>query len=181
MSVNVEQESRVARIDPADADPAVRESFDNFIRVRGKVPNLFRISARRPAIGRTLAMHLDAVMGPGDVSQQLKELLAVRVSHVNCTDYCLASHSLLAKRHGATDAQVAALATGDTSAFEPAWRAALDAAGEISAVGGRLSDDGFERLAAAWTPEQIVEIVAVIGLFNYFNRFANALEIPITR
>jgi uncharacterized peroxidase-related enzyme len=181
MSVNTEHEPRVARIDPSDADPAVRESFDNFVRVRGKVPNLFRISARRPQIGRTLAMHLDAVMGPGEVEQQLKELLAVRVSQLNRCDYCLASHGMLAKRYGASDAQIAALSRGDTTAFEPAWRAALEAAGEATSGGGRLGDDTFDRLAAGWSPAQIVEIVAVIGLFNYFNRFANALDIPVTK
>jgi uncharacterized peroxidase-related enzyme len=181
MTVNTEREPRVARIDPAQADPAVRESFDNFIRARGKVPNLFRISARRPQIGRTLAMHLDAVMGPGEVEQQLKELIAVRVSQVNGCEYCLASHGLLAKQYGATDAQIAALAEGDATAFDPAWRAALEAAGEATSGGGRLADATFDRLAAGWTEEQIVEIVAVIGVFNYFNRFANMLDIPITR
>jgi uncharacterized peroxidase-related enzyme len=181
MSVNTDREPRVARIDPADADPAVRESFDNFVRVRGKVPNLFRISARRPQIGRTLAMHLDAVMGAGEVEQQLKELLAVRVSQVNGCDYCLASHTVLAKRYGATEAQIVGLAHGDTTGFDPAWRAALEAAGEATSGGGRLGDDTFDRLAAGWSEDQIVEIVAVIGLFNYFNRFANALDIPVTK
>jgi alkylhydroperoxidase family enzyme len=39
----------------------------------------------------------------------------------------------------------------------------------------------YEELARHWAPEQIVEITAVIALFNYFNRFAEALHVPVTR
>jgi alkylhydroperoxidase family enzyme len=83
----MDQEPRVTRVDPAAADPSLRESFDGFIRLRGKVPNLFRISAHNPPVGRTLSAHLDAVMGPGTVSELLKELCAVRVSQLNGCDY----------------------------------------------------------------------------------------------
>jgi len=31
-----------------------------------------------------------------------------------------------------------------------------------------------------WTPSEIVEIAAVAGLFNYFNRFNDALGVPPT-
>jgi uncharacterized peroxidase-related enzyme len=176
----MEREPRVARIDSDAADPSLRESFETFVRARGKVPNLFRITARRPAIGRTLADHMAAVMGEGDVDGQLKELLAVRVSQVNGCEYCLASHSLLAKRKGATGEQLSALANGDLSAFPHGWQAPLAAADEMTTDRGQISPATYDRLGADWTPAQIVEIVSVIGLFNYFNRIANALDIPPT-
>ena len=181
METSTEREPRVARVDPSDADPLVQDSFDAFIKARGKVPNLFRVAAQRPLIERTWAAHLDAVMGKGEVEQQLKELLAVRVSQLNRCEYCLASHSMLAKRYGAQAAQIEALGRGDASTFAPAWQAAFDVASEMTTSGGQVDDATYERLAAGWSSEQIVEIVAVIGLFNYFNRFANALDIPITR
>ncbi len=46
---------------------------------------------------------------------------------------------------------------------------------------GHVTDAHFAELAAHWTAAQIVEITAVIALFNYFNRFADALAIPVTR
>lgn len=181
METSTEREPRVARVDPTDADPLVRDSFDAFIKARGKVPNLFRVAARRPLIERTWAAHLEAVMGQGEVEQQLKELLAVRVSQINRCEYCLASHSMLAKRYGAQPAQIEALARGDASGFERPWQAAFDVAAEMTTSGGQVDDATYDRLEASWSSEQIVEIVAVVGLFNYFNRFANALDIPITR
>ena len=87
----------------------------------------------------------------------------------------------MARRLGATDDQFAALARGDFDGFAPGWRAALRYAEEITPSGGQASAPTFEQLAGHWSAVQIVEITAVICIFNYFNRFAIALEIPPTR
>jgi alkylhydroperoxidase family enzyme len=87
----------------------------------------------------------------------------------------------LARRLGASDEQIAALAAGDVSGFEPAWRAALEYAAHMTPTGGTVSGDAYRALASHWDPAQIVEITAVAALFNYFNRFAIALEVPVTR
>jgi alkylhydroperoxidase family enzyme len=85
-----DREPRIARLDAEEAmheQPALREIFQGFIEERGKVPNLFRVAAHRPQIARTLAAHMRAVMGPGEVSELLKELLSVRVSQINNCEY----------------------------------------------------------------------------------------------
>lgn len=86
-------DNREPRVERVNADDAMREheplraSFQRFIDERGKVPNLFRVAAHRPQIARTLAEHMRAVMGPGDVPVLLKELLSVRVSQINECEY----------------------------------------------------------------------------------------------
>jgi uncharacterized peroxidase-related enzyme len=157
-----------------------RAMFDRFIQLRGRVPHLFRVAALRPPIAQTLAAHLDAVMGPGEVSGLLKELIACRVSQINQTPYCLASHSKLARKAGGTDDQIASLAEHDYSGFEPGWAAAFAYTSEVAAPGGYVSDSTFAALAEHWTAPQIVEITAVATAFSLFNRFADALNIPIT-
>ena len=87
----------------------------------------------------------------------------------------------MARRLGGTEEQLAALAAGESSPFEPSWRAALDYAAQVTRGGGAVADTTFDALRAHWTQSEIVEITAVIGLFNLFNRFANALNIPPTR
>jgi alkylhydroperoxidase family enzyme len=57
------------------------------MRTRGKVPNLFRIMARRPGIMTTIVAQMNAVMGAGEVSVLLKELTACRVSQINNCEY----------------------------------------------------------------------------------------------
>jgi alkylhydroperoxidase family enzyme len=46
---------------------------------------------------------------------------------------------------------------------------------------GKVSARDYEALERHWSPAQIVEITSVICIFNFFNRFANALDIPPTR
>jgi alkylhydroperoxidase family enzyme len=87
----------------------------------------------------------------------------------------------LARRLGASDDQIAALARGDVSGFEPAWAAALEYAAHMTPTGGTVAGDAYAALASHWEPAQIVELTAVAALFNYFNRFAIALEVPVTR
>lgn len=82
---------------------------------------------------------------------------------------------------GATDAQLAAVAAGDYGTFDPAWRAAFAYADEMTPTGGVVGDATFGALSSHWSAPQIVEITAVITLFNYFNRFAVALHVPVTR
>jgi uncharacterized peroxidase-related enzyme len=170
-----------ARLPMVEIDAVPEDVRTFFMRQRGNVPNLFRIAALRPPIVETLHAHMQAVMGEGTVSKLLKELVACRVSQTNECDYCLASHTKLVVAFGGQRDQVAALARGDYSGLEPGWREAIQYAVEIAAPKGRVSDDTFRDLKAHWSDEQIVEITCVATMFSYFNRFANALQIPITK
>ena len=87
----------------------------------------------------------------------------------------------MARRLGATQEQIDALARDDTAAFEPAWSVAFECAVQMTKDGGRIESATYDQLRQSWSSAQIVEMVSVIGVFNYFNRFANALEIPPTK
>ena len=82
-----ENTGRLPRLGPDEASGGMREVFARFMRERGRIPNLFRVAAHRPVIGETLAAHMSAVMGPGTVDERLKELLSIRVSHINGCEY----------------------------------------------------------------------------------------------
>jgi alkylhydroperoxidase family enzyme len=86
----------------------------------------------------------------------------------------------LARRLKVSDAELAAVEHDELAIFEPAWRAALEFANDVTRGGGVVADDRFAALAEHFTTEQIVEVMAVIALFNYFTRFANGLNIPVT-
>ena len=87
----------------------------------------------------------------------------------------------MARRLGTTETQLDALRSGDLSPFAPGWRAALRFAEQATPTRGAVDASLFAELATHWTEPQIVEITAVVALFNYFNRFALALDIPVTR
>ena len=68
-------------------------------------------------------------------------------------------------------------ARGDFSAEE---QAALRYAEQITLDAKRVSDDLWAELQSHFDTAQIVELTAAAGLFNFFNRFNDALQVEIT-
>jgi alkylhydroperoxidase family enzyme len=87
----------------------------------------------------------------------------------------------LARRLGATDEMLDGIAGADYGKFEPGWHVALQWADAMTPTASIPDNALFTDLKRHWNDAQVVEITAVIGLFNYFNRFATALDIPPTR
>jgi putative methionine-R-sulfoxide reductase with GAF domain len=86
----------------------------------------------------------------------------------------------LAKQFGVSDEVIAGLQDPERHPFPPDQKAALRFADAVSRSAGQVPDPIFEDLKRHYSEPQIVEIAAVIGLFNYFNRFNNALHMEIT-
>jgi alkylhydroperoxidase family enzyme len=87
----------------------------------------------------------------------------------------------LARRLGATEEELSALGTGDLRAFAPRERSALEFAERMTLDSNHVEDAVFARLREHFDEGQVIEIAAVAGLFNYFNRFNNALQMEPTR
>ena len=87
----------------------------------------------------------------------------------------------MARRLGATDATLDEIAVAEYRNLEPAWASAMRYADAMTPTASVPSDSVYAEVREHWDNAQVVELTAVIGLFNYFNRFANALEIPPTR
>lgn len=60
-------------------------------------------------------------------------------------------------------------------------REALRFAESMTRDAGGVGEAGIDRLRAHYDEAQIVELACVIGLFNYLNRFAEALGMWPTR
>jgi uncharacterized peroxidase-related enzyme len=173
------------RISRLNRDQVAGESlaiYDRVLRDRGNVPNMFRTMAHRPQIFETIIAHMDAVLKTGTLSTALKELCIVRTSQLNCTEYCLASHTALAKRLGWTDEQIAALDhAADSSLFSEREKVAIHLAEKMTVDSHNYSDEEFARLRSFFSEGEVVELMAAIGLFNYFNRFNDLLKMEPTR
>jgi alkylhydroperoxidase family enzyme len=74
-----------------------------------------------------------------------------------------------------------ALETGELACFQPRERVALEFAEALTSDSKQVPDSLFRRLRQDFDEGEVVEIAAVAGLFNYFNRFNNALEMEPTR
>lgn len=174
--------SRISRLDRSQVTPDLAALFDKVFAQRGNVPNMFRVMAHRPEIFSTMQAHFAAVLNTGTVPSKLKELIIVRTSQVNDTPYCLASHTILARNLGWTDDQLANLAGWQQrSDFTPAEKTALRLAETVTRDAHAVTDEQFDELRSYYSEGEVVELLCAIGLFNYFNRFNNALRMEPTR
>jgi alkylhydroperoxidase family enzyme len=89
----------------------------------------------------------------------------------------------LAKQLGASEALLDAMYHIDEHAelFTPAERAALTLAERMTTDAHGVDEEVWAELRTHWDEGQIVELAAVIGLFNYFNRFNDALHVPVSQ
>jgi len=174
--------SRISRVNRSDVSQDLVALFDKIFAQRGNVPNMFRVMAHRPEIFATMQAHFAAVLQTGTVPTRLKELIIVRTSQVNKTPYCLASHTRLAKGLGWSDEQLANLADWrQRDDFTAAEKAALRLAETVTRDAHALSDEQFAELREYYSEGEIVELLCSIGLFNYFNRFNDALQMQPTK
>lgn len=155
--------------------------YDRYLRDRGNVPNMFRTMAHRPAIFETIIAHMEAVLNTGTLPKALKELVIVRTSQLNRTPYCLASHTTIARKLGWTEAQLEALhhAAG-AGAFSEREEVAIHLAEVMTLNAHSYTDADLARLRSFYSDGEVVELMAAIGLFNYFNRFNDLLQMEPT-
>lgn len=174
--------SRISRLDRSEVSAELGALYDKAFAQRGNVPNMFRVMAHRPEIFATMQAHFGAVLNTGTVSTRLKELIIVRTSQVNETPYCLASHTILARNLGWSDDQLAHLADWPSrSDFTAAEKAALRLAETVTRDPHAVTDSQFAELRDYYSEGEVVELLCAIGLFNYFNRFNNALQMEPTK
>ena len=173
---------RISRLTRKDVDPKLVPVYDRFLHERGNVPYFFRTVAHRPEIMLTMADHMKAVLSTGTLSTKLKELVVVRTSQLNCTGYCLASHSALALKFGWASEHLEALKHWqDSSLFSDAEKAAIHLAEVMTLHSHDYTEADMAHLRSFYSEGEVVELMAAIGLFNYFNRFNNMLQMEPTQ
>ena len=139
---------------------------------------------RRPAIARAFTELNRAVMdNKGKLTPELKRLIGYMASATAGCRYCQAHTILAAERFGTTPERLADLWTYQQSRhFSDAEKAAFDFAVAASQVPNAVDDTISENLRQHWDEGDIVEILGVIALFGYLNRWndsmATSLEGP---
>ncbi|HEX8218587.1 MAG TPA: hypothetical protein VF914_05150 [Chloroflexia bacterium] len=95
----------------------------------------------------------------------------------------MASHTAALRRVKVPEEKIAGLKVAilDPSLFTEKELVALELADRISESGHAVSDELWERLLQHFERDELIELVSVCGLFNYFNRVNDALRMEITR
>lgn len=166
-------------VTPLDAshDPETAQLADFFNETLGFCPNSVLTMQRRPAISKAFINLNKAVMAnEGRVTSALKRMIAWVSSNATGCRYCQAHAIRAAERYGAEQEQLDNIWEYRThSAFSDAERAALDFSLAASQVPNAVNQDINDRLHQYWDDGEIVEMLGVISLFGYLNRWNDSM------
>jgi uncharacterized peroxidase-related enzyme len=154
--------------------------FEQFFKLAegamGFVPRSLFTMGRRPEILRAFAGLTIAVLGPGKVDTGLKQLVAMIASVSAGCRYCQAHTSASAARAGVDPLKVEAAFDFETSdLFSDGERSALRLARDAAIVPNATTPAHFEELRKHYSEEETVEIVGVIALFGWLNRWNDTM------
>ena len=92
-------------IEEKEATGKVKEIYDDIKKKRQitEIPNFWKTMANSPETLERTWKSLQQVMQKGALDPVVKELIYVAVSITNACEYCIKSHSIAAKKKGATD------------------------------------------------------------------------------
>ena len=142
----------------------------------GFVPRSMFTMGRNPALLQAFAQLAGTVLGPGRVDGGLKQLVGHVASTAAGCRYCQAHTASSATRNGVDAEKVADVWPFETSdQFDEAERAALRLAADAASVPNATTSAHFDDLARHFDEDQIIEIVAVISLFGWLNRWNDTM------
>lgn len=158
-------------------DPSFQELIRFFDETLGFCPNSVKTMYHRPAIAYAfIALNKAVMQNHGRVTSALKRLIGYLCSHVAGCRYCQAHTIRAAERYGAEAEQLAHIWEFRTHpAFSEAERAALEFAVVAASIPNGVDDSTAERLRQYWDDGEIVEILGVIALFGFLNRWNDSM------
>ncbi len=162
-----------------DLETKVLAEFFN--ETLGFCPNSVLTMQHRPAISKAFINLNKAVMtNEGRVSSALKRMIAWVSSNATGCRYCQAHAIRAAERYGAEQDQLDNIWEYKThTAFSEAERAALDFSLAASQIPNAVDDTLKQRMHSYYNEGEIVEILGVISLFGYLNRWNDSMGTSI--
>lgn len=171
---------RLAPLSP-DATPELKDHFDFFLGTLGFTPNSVLTMQRKPRLVQAFAQLNAAVMDPaGEVDLGFRRLIGHVASKAAGCLYCQAHTLLGAQNFGVSEAKQAAIWDyANSPLYTEAERVALDFALAAAAQPNEVTDELFARLRAHWSEAQIVEILGVVAMFGFLNRWNDSMATPL--
>ena len=165
-------------VTPIDiSDSSVKELVKFFNETLGFCPNSVLTMQRRPNIAKAfIELNIAVMENHGQLTSEFKRLLAFVSSNTAGCRYCQAHTIRAAERYGSSSERLENVWDfKNQDIFTDAEKAALQFAQDASMVPVNVSGDTEKQLHIYWTDDDIVEIMGVIALFGYLNRWNDVM------
>jgi 4-carboxymuconolactone decarboxylase len=169
----------MSRIPLASVDQQL-EPIRQFIARRGEL-NMFRVLANAPHVFLGWSQMVDELFDSPTFSLRTKEVIILRVAHLQGSRYELSQHVGIARGAGLTDQQIDAITgTGhlDAVGFSRTERAALDIVTELCST-HRLRDDTFATAHTVFGDEALTELLMIVSCYYGLALVLNAVDLDV--
>ena len=164
-----------------ESNPDVSKLAEFFNETLGFCPNSVLTMQIRPEIARSfINLNIAVMTNHGRVTSAFKRIIAWVSSNAAGCNYCQAHAIRAAERYGAEQEQLDNIWEYRThEAFNEAERTALDFSLAASQLPNAVDEELQQRLHRYWDDGEIVEILAVVSLFGYLNRWNDSMGTSI--
>ena len=178
----------VKPLEENEIDPTLLEKIQFFKGPLGVIPSSVKTMSYHPNIADAFTNLNIAVMEcKGTVTPEFKRLIGYVTSFSSGCLYCQAHTILGAERFGSTKERMEEVWNySKSSVFSDAEKAALDFAFAAASVPNKVNTKEITELKKYWDDNDIVEIMGVISLFGFLNRWNDSMgsaleDLPIEK
>lgn len=178
----------MARIKPITPDEATGEAAEVYqmqLGQFGRVSQFTQTLAYAPAAARAWGVANKGVrlryLDEDLEFLAVEQAVIVRTSAVNRSEYCLGHNVDLAEEIGITEEALAAI-QGDyasTDLLTDEQKTAIRWADAVTEMTARDDDDLYAEMQRHFSDRRIVELTVLIGMWNFSNRFTEALHVEL--
>jgi 4-carboxymuconolactone decarboxylase len=168
----------MSRIPPTSLEQQP-EPIRQFMARRGDL-NVFRVLANAPHVFAGWAQMVDELFDSPTFGLRMREVVILRVAHLQGSRYELSQHIGIARGAGLTEQQINAILTDDIDAagFSRTERTALDVVTELCST-HRLRDDSFAAARAVFGDEALTELLMIISCYYGLALVLNAVDLDV--
>lgn len=168
----------MARIPYADPNaPGTRPLVERIVRERGSLLHLYAMLLHSGPVAEGWLRYLTAIRHECTLPGALRELVIMRIAHLNGAPYEAEQHAPIALKEGMTQAQLDALADWQGSeAFDDTQRAVLAYCDSMTRK-VHVPDAVFAAVRQRLDARDLVELTATIGAYNMVSRFLEAMGV----
>ena len=168
--------SRINLTKESSNDPAVQKIFEEIKEKADEVPAAYRAFARHYHILQANWNRTKNILGEGNISIEIKEFIAARVSKVNGCHFCS-----LIKRKNLEDLGLSINEIDDienATVKDEKLKFTLDFVSTATKNPEKLTDGDFDRLKAyGYGDDDILEILTVMEMYTGYNKIIVALDL----
>lgn len=143
--------------------------------------DVLRLIANAPNVFDAWSQMAGQLFKTETFTPRMREVIILRVGHLQESPYELAQHMIFARNAGLTDRQIDALqdkADLNAAGFESGERLVIDTVTELCTT-RRLSDDSFAQAHALLGDEALTELLMIVSCYYGLALVLNAVDLDI--